>query len=151
MDYWFGDLWWWDRLKVHSLQHVNIISGHLSHCCFDLFSISDPCSKHGHFDTGDGGVWNTAWLVLQHRSSSQLWGVAITGQKLRPLHWGFPSGSRFVQKGTVQLLSYHLFVLVLLHSYCLFPFLISVKWVGVGKSRECMVKLYWFHCSFYLL
>lgn len=64
------------------------------------FNITDVLyfSKHGRVDAGFSGVRDAAWLVLLHWGGSQLWGSALTGSKLRSVHWGLPASSRFVKE-----------------------------------------------------
>lgn len=106
------------------------------------------CSKHGRFDTGVSGVQDATRLVLQHRGCSKLQRASITGPELHSVHRGLPASARSLSLGStlnerrdcrpaagqIAKLATHILS-------CLFS-LFSVKWVGVGKSRESMIKLF---------
>lgn len=103
------------------------------------------CSKHGRVDTGVRGVWDLARLVLQHWGSSELWGAAATGTELHSVHWGLPASARFVKRyfyinGETRAKPLPALPNLPVTFLCL---LIAVKWVGVGKSRESMIRLFW--------
>lgn len=106
------------------------------------------CSQHGRSDTGVSGVQDVAGLVLQHRGGPELRGPAVTGTKLHSVHRGLPASARSVKRingATAAKLFPPLPNLPVTSRLCFF--LISVKWVGVGKSRESMIKLFWSACS----
>lgn len=56
------------------------------------------CSQYGRADAGVSDVRDATWMVLQHWGCAVLWGTALSGTELHPLHRGLLASARLVKK-----------------------------------------------------